>query len=754
MLVTNMSTQTIEASNRIKIPEQVLASTLYQPFRGMNSGSRALMVAVHQTHKLNLINGVAPIIATANENEALKYASSYITAKCNKMIIGRVNKFTHMPNLHYWYITVNIDGPEEGDLDVIEAVDYVHTTESYGYRLNKAFLDGLGMGQEIHTGDVERIPANVDEYGNVGFGINLMTAYTSNLITQDDGYCLSETAASMMGTELYHFVPIQLNDNDIMLNLYHNDEVAYKAMPDIGEEIKDGTLLAIRRQNNADAMYSQTWEMLKTIIPPIDKKYSLNGTLIDIEIYSNNYDQLANGPNSIYHTQINGYLNNKYRYCNEICQYVDEYIEAHPDKSMSPILRALYIHARDTVNHVDHYKNGKKYSGTIIHLIVREHLPLKQGDKITNRYGGKGVIAKILPDYMMPIIGDQRIHVLMNKGTVNGRLNYGQTMEMEINFRSRMFLNHIFALPLSTNERLEAIRDYLSHFSKNFADFFWKKVEETDESERRMLLDSYTEDGIIRMALKPLSDRITIDTLIEVDKAYPWITQEYIKSPIINSNGKLRYIEKSVRPIVAGEEFFYRLKQYAEEKFSVTSISTVNLRNENSKSRAGKLYEAPFADTPIKFGSMETESSTHMDEISEGIVSQMLMIYSSSSEARNGLVNLYFGNPIEIDIELDSESTSRSAEIFNVYFKQIGNRIRFEKYIKDLADPPFKIDMRVKPPFYVKEEEKVKPPYKFKDDKVLVDPPFKIKEGMIGLHKIWVEDEREKRKHESEDDNK
>ena len=187
-----MSTQIEEATQRITIPEQVLASTLCQPFRGFNSGSRALMVAVHQTHKLNLIDGVAPYIATANENEALKYASSYIQAKCNKMIIGRVNKFTHMPNLHYWYITVNLDGPEAGNLDIIEAVDYIHTTESYGYRLNKAFLDGLTLGAEVHQGDIERIPANVDEYGNVGFGVNLMTAYTSNLITQEDGYCLSD----------------------------------------------------------------------------------------------------------------------------------------------------------------------------------------------------------------------------------------------------------------------------------------------------------------------------------------------------------------------------------------------------------------------------------------------------------------------------------------------------------------------------------------------------------------------------------
>lgn len=700
MAVKNLQIPLKEAAERIAAtnnPEVVLASSLSQPMRGSNSGSRELMYGIHNKQKMNLVKGEAPVISTANENEFLKWSSNYKTTDCDKMVIGKVDKFVNIPNLHYWLIMMNTSGPNAGDLDVIEAVDYVHTTESYGFRMNKSRLDGLTLGSTINKGFIEKIPNNVDEYGNVQFGLNLPTAYTSNLFTQEDGYTISDWAALMAGSELYPRPTIPLNDNDIMLNIYGEGD-DYKVMPDIGEDIKNGTLLAIRRQNNSDAMYSQTWDMLKTIIPSIDKRYSLTGTVIDIDIFSNNYDQLASGPNSQYHTQINYYLQNKYRYCGAIVQYVDEYMAVHPKAKMSIRLQELYKHAYETINHYDHMKNYKKYSGTIIRLVVRQKLPMKQGDKFTNRYGGKGVIAKILPSYLMPKVNGETIHVLMNKATVGGRSNYGQTLEVELNFRSRNFLNHIFMLPLTTRERFDMICDYIELVSPNYAKFVRAKAASTDDSEMDMLMDSFTEEGVIRIPIRPLSDQILLDTLMKIDEAYPWIKQDYIEAPIINSNGKLRYV-KSFRPIVVGLEWFFRLKQYAREKFTVTSISTVNLRNENSKSKASKLYEAPYPNTPIKFGFMEIEEINHA---SSSIAIMMLMLYSSSSQARNGLVNLYFNDPIDINIELDPYSKSRSAEIFNVYFKQIGDRLVFKKRLKNATPVPWKINITREPDWKIK----------------------------------------------------
>ena len=690
-----------EIRKRERVPEQRLGSTIIQPFTGQNSGSRKLMWAIHHQHKMNLVKGEAPYISTANENELLKYASSYVTTQCDKIVINRINKFNDLPNLRYWLLVVNTTGPNIGNLDVIERIGYVHTTESYGFALNTKYLDSLRLGDVIPTGKPVSIPDNVDEYGNVMDGVNLMTLYTSNLVTQEDGYYLSESAAMSLGTTLYHSVQIQMNDNDIMLNLYgEGDE--YKVMPDIGEDIKNNILLAVRRQNNTDGLFSQTWDRLKTIMHPVDKQYTLSGTVIDIDIFSNNFEQLESGPNAQYHSQIRGYICNKYRYCGEILQAVNDYVNGHPNAKLSFNLQNLYVHARDTIMRYDYHRNGKKYSGTMINLIVKQDLPLKQGDKFTNRYGGKGVISKIIPDYLMPMIDDKRIDVLANKGTVHGRLNYGQLLEIEINFRSVCFLDYIKELvPLTPTEKLDMIREYMSFFSATYAQNFWNVVQRLEEEDRAILLDTFYTDDIIRLCIRPLSDRVTIDTLIAVDNRYPWIKQKYLKVPMINSNGKLRYINKSLRPVVAGYEFFIRLKQYAKEKFTVVSISTVNLRNENSKSRAGKLYESPFADTPIKMGAMETEDMTHMDTYMTGMAEITLMLYSSSSEMRNKFFNLYFSDPININIELDETSSSRSAEMFAAYFKQLCDKFVFEKHLKEPVKVPWDIKIEREAPWKI-----------------------------------------------------
>ena len=46
------------------------------------------------------------------------------------------------------------------------------------------------------------------------------------------------------------------------------------------------------------------------------------------------------------------------------------------------------------------------------------------------------------------------------------------------------------------------------------------------------------------------------------------------------------------------------VKQYAEEKFSATSLSATNIRNENTKSRVKKDFRELYPNTPIRFGKL------------------------------------------------------------------------------------------------------------------------------------------------------
>jgi hypothetical protein len=153
--------------------------------------------------------------------------------------------------------------------------------------------------------------------------------------------------------------------------------------------------------------------------------------------------------------------------------------------------------------------------------------------------------------------------------------------------------------------------------------------------------------------------------------------------PIEDSMGNYRMV-KSHRPLTIAKQYIYRLKQYAEEKFSATSLSSTNTRNENSKSKASNMYKALYPRTPIRFGEMEVGDMMH---IGPEIVVQMLMLYSTSPQARKLCISLLTGDPFKIDVRLDDVSKNRSVETVNNYLKTMGLRLVFKRFPKETVNP-------------------------------------------------------------------
>jgi hypothetical protein len=61
------------------------------------------------------------------------------------------------------------------------------------------------------------------------------------------------------------------------------------------------------------------------------------------------------------------------------------------------------------------------------------------------------------------------------------------------------------------------------------------------------------------------------------------------------------------------------------------------------------------------------------------------MIHSLSPQGRRLVEQMYTGDPLNIDIKLDSSSKNRSAEIVNTYLKTIGRRMVFKKTKKKIT---------------------------------------------------------------------
>lgn len=364
---------------RLKSPEQMLGKCLDQPFTTANSGSRKILYSTQKEHALPLLNPEVPIIQTGYENRFGDYSSSIIKMNDDYEVLANIPKFSRNPKHHYHLIIRN---KRTNQLDLLTRVSYKHLTESYGYLYDNSVIDKLDIDYTIRKGEIVRSSKAYDRYMNRCDGVNLTTAYICRDKTMEDGIQISESAALKLASPLISVIQIQLNDNDIILNLYGNDN-EYLGLPYVGEKVKDGIICAIRRENTDDSLYTQSREMLKRILMS-DTKYLASGDVevIDLNIYSNNPESLRERHSN---NQLNYYYEDKQRYMYDIIRTVES-LKAKGYNDLSYDLERLYIESKREFGGIEFMKD-KSYSGTIVEITILERNIPTVGDKISNRYG-------------------------------------------------------------------------------------------------------------------------------------------------------------------------------------------------------------------------------------------------------------------------------------------------------------------------------------------------------------------------------
>lgn len=672
-MILNFQEQIQKVKERITNKESMLGIGLTQPYNSSNSGARKILSITQFGHALPLLYSDVPIIETGYEIRFGDRSSSIIKADSDYEVMDKICKFSKCPNHHYYLIVKNI---HTNELGVIERVSYNHTTESYGYLYNNTILDNLDIGYEVPKDDILRTSLAFDDNMNRCDGRNLLTAYICSDKTMEDGIIISESASKKLASPLLKKVSIIINDNDIPLNLMGDDNI-YKSFPDIGEEVKNGILCGIRREKIEESLFTQSCEKLRDILMS-DDKYTVEGEVIDIDIYCNNpehlKDKYTNG-------QLLYYYNERQNFVRTLVASVDE-LKSRGYIKLSYDLQKLYHNCKKELNEVQ-FMNDKLYSGTIIDIVVLERNVPKVGDKISNRYGGKGVISKIIPDNLMPRLDTgEYVEVQMNSSTCVNRLNPGQLMETSLTHIGSRIVEFLKMQAMDYEDQLEYILKFISMVSPEQAELYRMTLKNADPEDIEYFVNKIKEDGYILLSNRPITENMTLDKLNEIYKEFA-APQHTVLSPIKDSTGKIRYVTGR-RPIVCGRMYIYRLKQYAEEKFSVTSLSSTNIRNENTRNKSNKNFKALHSNTPIQFGNMETGDFAHLGM--EYVVSN-LMIHSVSPQARRLVEKLLTDDPFEIDIRLDQNSKNRNVEIVNAYLKTMGLRLVFEKRRKVFKRP-------------------------------------------------------------------
>lgn len=670
------SMNVLDDVQKVKVdnPNHMLGKGLMMPFAASNSGSRKLMFGTQLEHRLPLMRPEVPFIQTGYEMEFGLYSSSFIKAENDLEVIGIIPKFEWCPRHQYYILFKDIN---TGEISVLERKEYKHITENYGYLYSNDTLDNLKIGSMIPKGLALQKSMSFDEYNNRMDGCNMLTMYAACEETMEDAIIISESASKKLASPLVKKVSIVINDNDIPLNLY-GDANNYKSFPNIGEETVNSILCGLRREKKEECLFSQSYTRLRELSIS-DERYTVSGRVVDINVYCNAPDKLAEYD---YNTQLRMYYENNMRMCRDIVGIVKSYIDN--GHSMSYDLQRLYSICNGTLNGKQYFSE-RAFSNIVLEVTLIEEIDVLRGDKLSNRYGGKGITARVRPDALMPRTrSGETIEVILNMCGVYGRENAGQLFEITVSYICIKMLQFIQMQVLDVGECINMYLDLLKIVSPSMKEYMEKMISSMSDDECIDFISNIiANEKSIFLVIEPMSENMTIDKVDQLYKTFPWAKPEAMMMPIIDSAGDIKYIP-SRRPMVYGYQYIYRLKQYAEEKFSVTSLSATNIRNENSKSKNSNNYKALYSRTPIRFGDMETGNLIHLGA---ELVVQMLMLYSTSPHARRLTSQMLTGDPFNIDVKLDMDSTNRNAEILNVYLKTMGLKLSFRRIPKKIIQP-------------------------------------------------------------------
>lgn len=660
------------AQANLDFPEQMLGKTLDQPCTPSDSGARKILYSIQKEHVVPVKNAERPIYSTGYENRFGDESSSIIESPEDQAVFAIIPKYNFAPQQEYTILAVSRDGRT---CRLYKRISYEHTTENHGYTYNNSYMDALYTGAAIPKDTVIRRSNNYDNYGNRTDGVNAYCIYISTTKNTEDSIIMSETAATVkFVTPVINKITIICNNNDIPLNLQGGEDGRYKVIPDIGEFTKKGILYAQRRQDKEYEYFVESSEHMKQLMMS-DDKYIVTGQVIDVDVYSNNPQLLQESPR---YEQIYKYYQENQRYNSELINAVNQIITQYPGIEFDYDAQKEIFLAKSILAGKQ-YDNDKVFNNTIIELTLLQDKPVGVGDKMTDRNGAKGVVSFILPDDIMP--KDQWGNVcdfIVNKSGCVGRENPAQLMEGECNYKNENLIRYIRQSNIPLDQAVEMLLSFLAITAPDQCEKLSDYFRCLDEDQLSIFLDSILMDGLVDTSTRPIQDNMSLDKLEQLCDTFPWIQMKKVFMPIQDSMGNYRMVP-SFRPIIFAKKYFYRLKQYSEEKFSVTSLSSTNVKNLNTKSKANKYYKAPHSNTPIAMGTMEIDDTSHLGM--EYVIS-ILMIHSVSPQARRLCEQMITGDPFRINIKLDDESTNRNVEIVNAYLKTKGEQLVFTKKLK------------------------------------------------------------------------
>jgi len=217
----------------LDIREELYGIHALNPFAQYNSSARLAMMTSH-------ISQMLPV-KIPNDARIVQIISRY-----GGIGVNTVNSITE--------ILIVYEDLETLELDFISVPHRFDLHPNYGfkYRWNTDILNNLRPGSIINKNTILADSPNVKEGGGYGYGINANVALLTIPEVAEDGMVISETMSKKLKHTTFEKIVVEYGVNSILLNLY-GDETNYRPFPEIGESIKDHSIvIGLRRIDPKD----------------------------------------------------------------------------------------------------------------------------------------------------------------------------------------------------------------------------------------------------------------------------------------------------------------------------------------------------------------------------------------------------------------------------------------------------------------------------------------------------------------------
>jgi len=406
------------------------------------------------------------------------------------------------------------------------------------------------------------------------------------------GIVISESAAKKLSANSVNKVDITINNNDILINLFgDNNNNNYKCFPDIGETCEKRALCSRRRINQNSLLYDFNSSNSKKINHDTDTIFYIpKGSIIyDIEVFCN--CEIENISNKKYYEQILKYREMNIAFYKEVVETLKPFIEDREKYHPSSDVEYYYKRYSDLINPITLFKyDDNTFDNMVVRIRTYNKNKLSIGSKITGRYGSKGVISAILPDEEMPMNEyGEYADVCLNPMGVPSRLNLGQLYEMELNFMGDQVLRSIKDKPIE--EQYKTILKFYKIVNENQYNFI-KENTKTKKSVKEFIDDCYKHGLMIHQP--PFFGNIKMEDMIELYKTFG-----YNPYHCTYKGNKIK------TPLIFGNIYYIRLKHDPSSKMSARSSGELSLNNTPSKSMSYRDHVSLFRQTPVRAGRLQ-----------------------------------------------------------------------------------------------------------------------------------------------------